>query len=330
VTCLPFFDTQYLRRLYITRDRGIKDLLRAYAKRLAALRQAQYFSAVWVEKELLPFAPGWFEGWLARAGVPYVVDYDDATFHTYDEHRQPLVRRWLGRKLDPLLAGAFAVSTGNRYLSDYARAHGARRVVQVPTVVDLERYPITQVTAPLSGPELRIGWIGTPATSKYLEILREPLRRLSADVPLRLVTIGAPPDLDLGIPMEKHAWSEATEASLLATLDIGVMPLPDAPWERGKCGYKLIQYMALGKPVIASPVGVNRELITPDVGLLASSAQEWMAALASIAQHRETVVQQGQAGRRLVEQTYSLQAQAPIICQLLCEAAGSRIPATSS
>jgi glycosyltransferase involved in cell wall biosynthesis len=317
----PFFDEHYLRRLYVSRDRGAGDLLRAYMCRVGALLRARRHDVVWVEKETLPFAPGLLERFLGLAGVPYVVDYDDATFHTYDEHRRAVVRRLLGQKLNPLLSGAFAVTAGNRYLSDYAQNHGAKRVVRVPTVVDLSRYPATEY---LRGAELRIGWIGTPATAKYLEILREPLRQLGQRIRLKLVTVGAPAGLDFGVPVEHHPWSEATEANLLAGVDVGVMPLPDAPWERGKCGYKLIQYMAVGKPVIASPVGVNRELVVPTVGTLAADCDAWVSAIEALALNPVLAADQGRAGRSLVEQTYSLQAQAPVVTALLREAAKSR------
>lgn len=317
----PFFDEKYLRRLYVSRDRGAKDVLRAYLLRLKVLLQARHkFHVAWIEKETLPFGPGLLEGWLGWLGLPYIVDYDDATFHTYDEHPRPIVRKLLGRKLDPLLRNAFAVTVGNTYLARYAESHGARRIVHVPTVVDLSRYPLAGSCE--SDHELRIGWIGTPATSKYLEILREPLLELSRRHALRFVTIGAPPELDLGVPMEHHSWAEDTEARLLAGIDVGVMPLPDAPWERGKCGYKLIQYMAVGKPVVASPVGVNRELVSESVGALASSLDEWVSAIDRFARDRVYARTCGAAGRDLVREVYSLEAQAPRIASLLSEAGG--------
>jgi glycosyltransferase involved in cell wall biosynthesis len=323
----PFFDAKYLRRLYGTRSRGSADLLRAYALRAAALWDARRHDVVWVEKELLPFAPPWFEGHLARLGVPYVVDYDDATFHTYDEHRRPLIRRWLGRKLEPLLRGADAVTVGNHYLGDYAAAHGAKRVVRVPTVVDLTRYRLGAAVAGAAAQAdrpLRVGWIGTPATAKYLELLREPLQRVARTRAVQMVTIGAPAGTDLGVPMEVRPWTEASEVESLASIDVGVMPLPDEPWERGKCAYKLIQYMAMAKPVIASPVGMNRELVTPEFGALAASADDWVRALDTLAADRALGARQGEQGRRCVEGTYSLQAQAPVVVGLLKAAARRR------
>jgi glycosyltransferase involved in cell wall biosynthesis len=129
--------------------------------------------------------------------------------------------------------------------------------------------------------------------------------------------MGADSQLEFGVPMEPHAWSEASEAQWLASVDIGIMPLPDEPFERGKCGYKLIQYMAAGKPVIASPVGFNRELVTPDVGLLARDAADWLAALRQLGTDVARRQQMGQAGRALVERSYSLQAVAPHVVDLL-------------
>lgn len=313
-----FFDQAYLNTLYRHSRRHSYDVLRAYLRRAGTLYRARQASVVWVEKEVFPYLPGAFEGLLSRLNVPYVVDYDDATFHTYDRSRNPIVRAALRRKLAPLLRGAAAVTVGNEYLGNYARLLGARRVHQLPTVVDIARYPVDPEPR---CDELRIGWIGSPSTTKYLEALREPLRQLQAERPVRLVTVGASPLQAFDIPVEQHRWTEDTEASLIAGMHIGVMPLPDAPWERAKCGYKLIQYMASGRPVIASPVGVNSDIVKPDTGFLASSPEEWLAGLSALGSDASLRSKMGMAGRRSVERTYSLGVTAPRIVALLRQAA---------
>ncbi len=322
VEVAPFFDDDYLESFYATGNRQPGHVLRAYLRRWRAMASARRASVVWVEKEIFPFLPAVFEGILARAGIPYVVDYDDAAFHTYDRSRHAVVRRLLGNKLDPLLRGAYAVTAGNAYLEDYARAHGARNILRVPTVIKLARYP---VCPPPESDEIRIGWIGTPVTAKYLDVLRAPLARLAQSRRIRLVTVGAGPIGEFGIAVEQHAWSEASEAELIASMHIGTMPLPDEPWERGKCGYKLIQYMACGRPVIASPVGVNAEIVRPgENGFLAASEKEWLEAFTRLIEDRTLRQIMGANGRKLVETTYSLQAQSPRVTGLLKEAAGRR------
>jgi glycosyltransferase involved in cell wall biosynthesis len=323
VTVVPFFDTAYLRHLYGSggHRRG-PDVLAAYARRLRALTTVRRHSVVWVEKEVFPFLPASFERLLGWLGRPWVVDYDDATFHTYDRHRSAMVRWALGRKLAPLLRDATAVTVGNTYLETQLRGLGARHVVRVPTVVDITRYPrrdrpLRDIAAPL-----RIGWIGTPATSKYLPMLREPLAAAARHYRIVLVTIGASPLDDFPVPVEPHAWSSESEAALLASLDVGVMPLPDEPWERGKCGYKLIQYMASGLPVVASPVGVNTDIVTPEVGVLARTAAEWANALGTLAGDPEYCRALGVSGRARVEHAYSLQVVAARVVGVLRQAAG--------
>jgi glycosyltransferase involved in cell wall biosynthesis len=314
VTVAPFFDEAYLSGFYRSGGRRPFDVMRAYARRAAALAKMRRASVVWIEKELFPFLPGFVESLPACLGVPYVVDYDDATFHSYDNSANPLVRHVLANKLDPLLRGARAVTVGNAYLETYARAHGAKSIVRIPTVIDLARYiPRAEPTAD----EIRVGWIGTPATMKYLELLRAPLQDISKTYKIRLVTIGAGPLVDFGVPLEQHAWSADTETALLSTLHIGVMPLPDAPWERGKCGYKLIQYMAAARPVIASPVGMNADIVTADVGILAGDQAAWSAALTWLAGNAELRCRMGIAARARVETFFSLQVMSPTIGALL-------------
>jgi len=321
VTSVPFFDEPYLDRLYRSGSRGMFDVLRAYSRRMSALTGIRRASVVWIEKELFPFLPGFVESLPSRLGVRYVVDYDDATFHTYDNNSNPLVRGLLANKLDNLLRGARAVTAGNAYLETYALARGARSVARVPTVVDLERYAVRPEPP---DNEIRVGWIGTPATTRYLELLRRPLRDVAGMRRIRLVTVGAAPLDDFGVPLEQHAWSANTEAELLSSLHIGVMPLQDGLWERGKCGYKLIQYMASGRPVIASPVGVSADIVTPGTGILAGDSASWSAALVRLIDDAALRQELGAAGRRLVETSYSLEIMAPKVCAMLSNIAFER------
>lgn len=301
VRIAPFFDDAYLHALFGRGARPGRSAVAGHARRLRTLI-GPGADLVWLEKELFPFLPGVAERALQWRGLAYVVDYDDAVFHRYDRHPSRLVRRVFGDKLRPLIAGAAAVTAGNEYLADYARTRGARRVEIVPTVVDPAAYP---VTAPPAGPSLRIGWIGTPANARYLATVADALRLLGDAVPATLVTIGAPALPDLPVPQEAHPWSEDTEGALLASCDVGVMPLRDSSYERGKCGYKLIQCMAAARPVIASPVGANRGIVTPDVGILAETAPQWADAIQRLADDPGLRARMGAAGRARVEAHYS-------------------------
>ncbi len=303
----PLAGDAYLHQFFATGRRSKAESLRGYLRRARALVGARP-DLIWLEKENFPYLPGSAERLLAVTGAPYVVDYDDAAFHIYDRHRSPLVRRVFGRRLDPLLRRSALVTAGNAYLADYARAHGAREVALVPTVLDPTRYPVapTRVTPPF-----RVGWIGTPKNTQYLDLVVPALNALGQERAVELVTIGSRPVPGLAVPQVAHEWSEAEEAALLGTIDVGVMPLIDSPYERGKCGYKLIQYMAAGRPVVASPVGVNSDMVTPEVGRLAATSNEWLAALRSLADDPDGRARAGAAARRLVEERYSVDAVAP-------------------
>jgi glycosyltransferase involved in cell wall biosynthesis len=321
VELAPLFSDDYVRGLQQNR-RSVIDVVRAYSRRMWPFRGRRQYDLLWIEKELLPWLPAQLEHAMLAGAVPYVLDYDDAVFHYYDRHRNPLVRRWLGRKHPTLMQGAALVLAGNDYLAEYARRAGARRVEIVPTVIDLERYPLPQLGAKVDGALPCVGWVGQRATASLLKPLAPLFARLTAEHAARFVAIGIDAAA-LGLPMDSVAWSEATEAASISALDIGIMPLVDEPFERGKCGYKLIQYMACGLPVVASPVGVNRQIVEHGVnGFLAETPAQWEEALRMLLGDAALRQRMGQAGRRLVEEKYCLQVTGPRLADSLVSLCG--------
>ena len=298
---------------------GLAPIVGSYGRRLARLLQTRRYDLLWIEKEALPWVPAWVELFFWRlARTRVVVDYDDAVFHAYGESANRLAGLLLGTKIDRIMARADLVIAGSSYLGRRAVAAGARAVAEVPTVVDLGHYPERGIVAHRSGRPFTIGWIGSSLTSAYLEPLRPVLRTLLDNVALRIVLIGAAPDALAGLPVDRVSWSPDSEAAELARCDVGIMPLPDLPWERGKCGYKLIQYMASSLPVVASPVGANREIVVPDeTGFLAATDAEWVSCLSQLALDFELCLRMGVAGRRCVVKRYSLEATAPRLVDLL-------------
>lgn len=318
VTAAPFFGDGYVRGLQHNR-RPLPDVARAYASRLGKALHTRRHDLLWIEKEALPWLPASLERALLLGSTPYVLDYDDAVFHYYDQHRWPLVRRLLGDKHPDLMRGAALVVAGNEYLADAARRAGATRIEIVPTVIDLERYAAAHIEHAATAPP-RVGWIGQRSTAPLLVPYKHLFGRLADAGLARFTAIGIDTRA-MGLPMEPVPWSEQTEAASVAQLDVGIMPLVDAPFERGKCGYKLIQYMACGLPVVASPVGVNRQIVDHGVnGFLAETEQEWEAALLTLLQDPALRRRMGQAGRRKVEQQYCIQVTGPRIAQLLVSA----------
>ena len=309
VTVRALLSDAYLRALYNGGSRW-REVIKGYTGRILALLRARRFDVVIIEKELFPFMPAIAERFLRLIGVPYVVDFDDALFHRYDLHSSIWVRRLLGKKIDSVMRHATTVIAGNDYLAEHARRVGANRVEIIPTVVDAERYHPKQKTG---GDIPIVGWIGTPQTCRYLKPLLPVFEAIKNELPARFVAVGANPQDFEGTPVEAWPWSEDSEVESVQQFDIGIMPLDDSPWERGKCGYKLIQYMACGVPVIASPVGVNCEIVEEGInGKFAGVIEDWDRALREMLgagpESREMV---GTAGRERAEQWYSLQAQAP-------------------
>ena len=328
ITLAPLLPDAYLAALYAGRRPALPAVLAAYARRFATLLQRQRFDVLWLEYEALPWLPAWLESLALAEGTPYLVDYDDAVFHRYDLHPDKWVRRWLGSKIDTVMRRAAVVTCGNEYLAARARQAGARRVEILPSVIDLVRYPLRGQSPELQ--QLRdgvpvIGWIGSPATSHYLELVHRPLAEVCRDGKARIRLVGARDPYWPDVPHDVLPWSEDGEAVMLDTLDIGIMPLPDMPWERGKCGYKLVQYMACGKPVVASPVGVNREIVSHGVnGFLAETADQWVEALSRLLGDPDLRQRMGAAGRARVERSYAIQVTAPRLAALLHMAAEAK------
>jgi glycosyltransferase involved in cell wall biosynthesis len=300
----------------------VVDLLFAYGARIKALMSRRYFDVVWIEKEALQWLPLWIELALLR-GTPFVLDYDDAVFHNYDKHRFAFVRFLYGRRLDGLMAKAALVVAGNSYLAQRALLAGARRVEIIPTVIDLNRYTLTKTRKASAIDNMtRIVWIGSPATVHYLDQVAEALRLLAKRHTFVLRVIGGG-QVDMpGVPVEFVQWAENSEVDNISCCDVGIMPLQDTLWERGKCGYKLIQYMACALPVVASPIGVNTEIVTEgENGYLAKTTAEWVVALDALLSDEALRRQMGNAGRATVEDRYCIQKTGPRMAELLKEAA---------
>jgi glycosyltransferase involved in cell wall biosynthesis len=312
-------DDAYLERLARGERTGRRGALPAYAGRIRRLLRRD-FDLLWVQYDLFPYLPGLFERLVGLGGTPIVCDFDDAIFHLYDQHPRGLVRRLLGSKLAPLLSKASACICGNAYLKAYAERWCPNSIV-IPTVVDTDLY---RPVAHAPGARPVVGWIGSPTTWTNVEPLLPVILPLLAEAGADFHVVGAGPRAEGIRGITAIAWSEAGEISAVQAMDIGMMPLLDRPFERGKCGYKLIQYMACGLPVIASPVGVNSEIVEDGVnGFLVDGPEGWAGALRRLLADPALRRRLGAAGRERVERDYSLAAQQPVLLDVLRSAAGA-------
>lgn len=317
VEVAPLLDDQYLRVRYSTGSRSPLRAMQAYIRRIGQVWQRARYDLLWVYKEALPWIPRWLERLVFPPHVPYMVDFDDAEFHRYDAHESWPVRALLGKKVDGVMRDAAMVVAGNSYIAERAQQVGAARVSILPTVVDLTRYA---VSPPPANKVFTLGWIGTPITAQFLRWLQPALREICRQRNARLIAIGSGP-LELeGVPVDVRPWSEETEVRDMQEFDVGIMPLTDTPHNRGKCGLKLIQYMATVRPVVGTPLGVNREIIQHGRnGFYAETMRDWIDAIDVLRSDAELRQRMGLAGRKLVEERYSLAVAAPKLAKLLRE-----------
>jgi glycosyltransferase involved in cell wall biosynthesis len=304
------FASPALGRILYQRKRRLEKAARmvaAYGRQLARAGEAARFDLVYVLREAALIGPALLESWIARRGVPVVFDFDDAVFVRYES---PANGYWsylkCPEKTATLCRLASHVMAGNAYLAEYAARYNDR-VTVVPTTIDTDRYR----------PELRrktserptIGWTGSYSTAQHLKLVVPALQELAADIPFRLVVVGIEAPTIPGVELVTRPWRPDQEAVDLSDVDIGIMPLPDDDWSRGKCGLKALQFMALGIPTVVSPVGVNTEIVLHgENGLVAEGIADWVAKLRSLLGDADLRKRLGERSRRTVVEGYSTRA----------------------
>jgi glycosyltransferase involved in cell wall biosynthesis len=258
-----------------------------FKRRRRDIARLGQFDCVFVQKQLFPLDwPRW------KLSGSFVYDFDDAVF---------------GAATERILCGSTLVLAGNEFLAEYARRF-ARNVMVMPTVVDTGRFkPTARVERPFT-----IGWIGSRTTMKYVEMI-QPAWADSSRWRVKIVS-SVPPVF----PCEFEPWSLGREVEQVQAMDVGLAPLADTEWERGKCGLKVLQYMACGIPVIGSPVGVQRIMIEKSGGgVLAGELNEWREKIGWLAERPEERHKMGDLGRKFVEERYSLAIWTPRWVQTL-------------
>lgn len=285
---------------------------KAFFIRLRDVLECGRYDAVFIQREAYLLGTALFERWFRRQGVRVIFDFDDAIW-LGDTSEANLRFRWLKRpeKVNDILRIADAVIAGNEFLATYARRYNENTIC-IPTAVDTRRL---QPRKPhVSEQPLCIGWTGSQTTLPHFQMIFPVLKKIKDEFgdSVRLMAISDVILSDAPMPLEWKVWNAVEEPELTAQIDIGVMPLPDDDWARGKCGLKALQYMAVGAPAVVSPVGANRHIVRDGVtGYWAADASEWYEHLTRLITNPGLRCELGRQARQHVERHYSLQAVMP-------------------
>ncbi len=312
-TISPFFSNKIIKDLYKNKRRSILLLCISYIKRLRVLTTIYKYDLIWIEKEALPYFPGFLEMFLLDKTTNYILDYDDAIFHNYDFKSSFLLNKIYSSKFKKLIENANEIFVGNQYLYDFAFQWN-KNISFMYSVVDENIFK--KINIPQSN-IFSIGWIGSPSTTKYLFQIVDILNNFPEKNKFRLITIGASQITNAKFELIQLPWKLEDEVSNINLFDVGIMPLVDNSWEKGKCGFKLIQYMACSIPVIASPVGINREIVTNDVGFLAKNKEEWLYAIKKLMDDKNFRLSLGINARKKIENNFSFYRNVEIFSKLI-------------
>ncbi len=281
---------------------GIKRVFATIREEREIIRKARRNDIVFIQKRL--FRPA-FVKQLKRYGAKLVFDFDDSILTSQNAHRSTLTRLRSRNRFHAICEHADLILAGNQYLAEQA-GHGRATVKVLPTVIDAARYVDLEQKGDIK--EIVLGWIGQPVNYGYLQALAPVLARLGKahpNIKLRVISRGEF-KMD-GIPLETLTWQEHSEVHDLAQVDIGLMPIPDNEWARGKCALKAIQYMATGLPTVCSDIGANREVVRDGIdGFLAGDESEWFDALERLITDPALRNRMGAAARARAIQHFSL------------------------
>jgi len=320
LTIRPFFDEAYISHVNSGLKPSAIELMAHYRRRLSELAKRGRYDLLWVEKEALPQIPYHLEALFLRKSR-ILLDLDDA-WHLRTQ-ASPL-RHLLAGKIERLSRRADGLTVANAALRAWALRAGVAesKLALAPTGLDLSLYE----SAPEPDGLFTLGWIGGPFTTEYLESIERPLRRLSGEG-VRLLVVGENRELDrlAGIRLEQHPWSEATEAKLISRCHVGISPLLHDGWSQFKSGYKLIQYMAAGRPAVASPIGANCDvMVAGETGLFATSEAEWYSQINRLRQDTDLRRRLGRQARLRCEQMFSIEALGERLARLMHQLATER------
>lgn len=320
--CYSFWSERTWRILYLPGKRLDKliGFMEGCCRRLYALAEVSKADFVFIHRECLPVGPPIFEWMIARVLRKKIIyDFDDAIWltNTSSENKIATLLKWHG-KVKSICRWSYKVSCGNAFLAEFARSFN-KNVIVNPTTIDTAhlhnpaRYHLKKVTSTVT-----IGWTGSHSTLKYLKIIEPVLQKIEHEnQEVRVIVIAdKKPSLSLRT-LQFIPWKKEREIEDLLQIDIGVMPLHDDIWSKGKCGFKALQYMALKIPALVSPVGVNTQIIDHNVnGFLCSTEEEWYSYLKKMIEDSSLRKLFGANGRKKIIERYSVTSNSPAFLSL--------------
>lgn len=287
------------------------EMARSYVRYLPSVRSATDYDAVLVNREAAPIGPALLERWVARMGRPIIYQLDDPLYVPYRSPSNGVLSylKFFG-KVANICRLSSVVIANSSYHVEFARRHN-QNVWHIPSLVDGGQFRPGPGDQRGSGEAVRVGWTGSRSTVGNLNMIREPLRQIAArdDACLRFIGSNS---FDLGdVPHEARPWKAETEVDDIRSFDVGLLPLPDTPWNRRKFFLKLVQYMSLGIPSIATPIGSNPEVLQPGkTGLLATGDRDWLQAMQYLIDQPDERLRMGAKAATIAHQRYTLQARA--------------------
>lgn len=275
----PLFDNRYLSIKYKTGRTPMLIAGFSYIKRLGYLINDVFLGRdIYIEKELFPYFPPFVEVFFKMVGVKYILDYDDAVWHNYDSHNRFIIRLFLSNKIKTVIRCSSGVIAGNKYIRDYVVNSGQSKVIKIPTVIPKESYLKSDQTKPVAK-EFIVVWVGSPSSSDNLLEVKDVLRAFKEKYPSVIIAfLGFDKRLEkeFNFGVEFITWSTETEKKWLNNASVGIMPLKNGNFEKGKCGFKIIQYMASAIPSIVTPIGANNEIVKHNkTGFKAIENKQW-------------------------------------------------------
>jgi glycosyltransferase involved in cell wall biosynthesis len=314
----PFAGPALLRALYRPGHYALKawHMTLAWFRRGCTVWRGAGFDIVYLYREAALIGPSWFEHLACQRNPRLVYDFDDAVWLPYVSPRN----RYLSYlkapgKTDAICRMAAAITVGNDTLANFARRYNPA-VTVVPSTVSLREYHLRPCFS--AGGTPVVGWTGSHSSAQYLRLVEGALQELARRRRFRFLVIGLDDYRLEGVDLECRTWKAESEVNDLWSMDVGIMPLFDDPWARGKCAMKAIQYMGVGVPAVVSPVGANRDVVQDGVcGFHAAGEGEWLRALEKLLDDMPLRRRMGTEGRRRVESRYSAEVQAPLVGNLL-------------